>query len=930
MTSRDTFVAIDLETTGLSFELDRIIEVGAVKFRGHERIDTFHTLVNPYRQLSPFIQRLTGISQAEVDKAPPFAAVAGNVEEFIGRHPIVGQNVSFDRGFLMSHGIQLANSAYDTWDLAAILLPNIRDYSLPTLARVLDVEHSRLHRALADAEVTWQVFIALLERLRRLDPGLLAILAALSQRSQSSLRDLLSDPSIVPETGHASFMGLGSPELAERIKPWKDGPPMSSAVSLNEDDVEKLLSPDGAMNRHFPGFQHRPQQVQMARAVAAALAEGGHLIVEGGAGIGKSVAYLLPAILYSLSTGKRVVVSTNTINLQEQLLGKDIPALKTALENGRVIPSGEMRATSLKGRANYLCLRRLQNMLRNDRLTEGELRLLGKVFVWLQDTSTGDKEEVNLGGRDAPLWGLVSAGDSDYCHGNRHTPCFLWAARQRAEHAHVLVVNHSLLLSDVAIGGTLLPKYDHLIVDEAQHLEDVATRQLGFQTSQRVLTEEIQHIGRLAGPMHALLQYVTTPQGLRDRGEAALSQIEGLLPRLRETWTTLWSGVYDFVARQREMDDDRFQMRITAATRAQPGWSAVEMAWENLDMVLGDVVKRGYDLLNVLTEMESPEDSDEGAFSLELASWLDGLSELRARLKQLVVAPKPGQIYWVDQDESEYLTLHAAPENVGPLLQKLLFSKKRSVVLTSATLTVAGKFDHIRQRLGFIEGSELVVGSPFDYSRAALVLVPHDMPEPNELDYPEALGKAIVQVAGIFGGHTLVLFTSHAALRGTSHIIRGDLEVKNIRVLAQGVDGSARQLAEQFMEDPASVLLGTSSFWEGVDMAGDALQALVLARLPFNVPTDPVFAARCEQYEQPFLEYTVPQAVLRFRQGFGRLIRREDDRGIVVVLDRRIISRRYGALFLNSLPACVIKRVNIGSLASAAREWLGGSGCRSA
>ena len=920
-------MALDLETTGLSCEQDRIIEVGAVRFRGRERVATFHTLVNPYRPLSPFIERLTGIAQSEVDRAPPFAAVAGELEEFIGGDPLVGHNIAFDRAFLASHGLDLLNISYDTWDLAVILLPGARDYSLSRLARELGIEHPQPHRALADAEATWQVFLALLERVEGLDPGLLAILSSLAQRSQSPLRDLLKGPASeagISRRSRSGPSGIDSSELRRRTKPWQGAPIRLPGVSLDEERVATLLSREGAIGRHFPGYEHRPQQVEMARAVARALKEGGHLIVEGGTGIGKSIAYLLPALLLSVSTGRRVVVSTNTINLQEQLLNKDIPALTGALEKAGVIPVGEVRAATLKGRANYLCLQRLRNMARSDSLTNGQFRLLGKAFVWLQDTAVGDREEINLAGRDAALWHLISAGDRDYCPAAPHSPCFLRAARERAEGAHVLVVNHALLLSDVARGGTLLPRYDYLIVDEAQHLEEEATQQLGFQVGQRALTEEVQDVGRLLGPMHSLLRAPSAPQGLRERGGEALSQMERLLPRLRDVWATLWSCVYDFVAEHREGDSDRFQMRLTPGARSQPAWSQVEVTWENADAVLGEMLGYCGELLRVLEELEPEAEGDESTLATELSTWSDGLAELRGQLRQLLVAPANDQIYWVDQDEGGYLTLHAAPENIGPMLERLLFSRKKSVILTSATLAVGGKFDYIRQRLGFLEGDELLVGSPFDYRRAALVLIPEDMPEPNELEYPHALGKAIAQVAEALEGHTMALFTSHAALRGTARTIRGELDAAGVSVLAQGVDGTARQLAERFFSHPRAALLGTSSFWEGVDLAGEALQALVLARLPFDVPTDPVFAARCEQYEEPFVQYAVPRAVLRFRQGFGRLIRGEGDRGVVVILDKRVVSRNYGSLFLNSLPSCAIKRVNINSLARLVGEWLRG------
>ena len=922
------YVALDLETTGLNSQQDQIIEVGAVKFLEGRVLDTFHSVVNPYRPLPAFIQRLTGISQGEVNSAPPFAVVAGEVEEFVGTSPLVGHNIAFDQAFLASHGLDLGNVAYDTWDLAAILLPIARDYSLSRLAHELGIEHPQPHRALADAQVTCRVFLALLERLQGLDPGLLALLSALARRSQSPIRHLLERAEVTGDVSRRTqvgLLGVDSVSLKQRLRPWQGNPTRVPLPRLDEELTASLLSPEGAVGRNFPNYEQRPQQVEMAKAVAKVLRSGGRLIVEGGTGIGKSVAYLLPAILFSLGSGKRVVVSTNTINLQEQLLGKDIPALIDALQQDGVVPPDELRATTLKGRGNYLCLRRLQHRARSEVLTAGELRLLGKAFVWLQQTGTGDRGEINLAGRDAGSWHLISASDKDYCPGTAEGVCFLRAARERAEGAHILVVNHALLLSDVARGGGLLPRYDYLIVDEAQHLEEVATSQLGSQVGQRLLAEVVESMGRLLGPVRVFLRAATTPQGLRDRGEEAMSRMETALSRLRETGATLWTEIYDFVAGHREGANERLQMRLTSGTRAQPAWSGVEVAWENTDLALGEALDVAAEISAVVAELEPQRLDDTTTAGMELSTWLDEQTELRERLRQLLVAPQEEHIYWVDQEESAgYLVLHAAPGNVGPELEKRLFAKKEGVILTSATLTVDGKFDHIRERTGFSEAEELLVGSPFDYRRAALVLIPEDVPQPDTLDYAGAVRKALIDVARTLEGRTLALFTSHSALRGAAQGIRGELEAAGVAVLAQGVDGTARRLAEAFSRDPRAVLLGTSSFWEGVDLSGGMLKALVLARLPFHVPTDPLFAARCEQYEEPFREYAVPQAVLRFRQGFGRLIRGQGDRGVVVILDRRIISRNYGSIFLNSLPPCAIKRVSIGSLARLSREWLGG------
>ena len=355
-----TYVALDLETTGLNPDRDTIIEIGSVKFRGQQVLETFQTLVNPYGKIPEAIQRLTGIDQRGVDRAPSFGAVAGELQDFIGPLPVVGHNISFDLGFLSRHGLQLANEAYDTWDLASILLPYVTNYSLSSLAEDLGAKHTRPHRALDDAQATQEVFTILLDRANQLDPAIVAYIQHLASRARWGVGHLFG---ALPSFGssHTGITGLDTASLGNRLgQAHKAVRPSRDVEPLDEGELAAYLAPGGLFSRTFPGFEHRPQQVEMMRAVACAVNKGEHLIVEGGTGVGKSLAYLLPVLLYSLKNGSRVVVSTNTINLQEQLLQKDIPALARVLEEEGIIPKGEFRAVPLKGRANYLCLRRLE------------------------------------------------------------------------------------------------------------------------------------------------------------------------------------------------------------------------------------------------------------------------------------------------------------------------------------------------------------------------------------------------------------------------------------------------------------------------------------------------------------------------------------------------------------------------------------------
>ena len=921
-----TWVALDLETTGLDNNVDEIIEVGAVKFRGSEVLDSYQTFVNPYKKLSEFIVNYTHITQADVDFAPPFAVVAGELASFVGDLPVVGHNVYFDVGFLDKKGLNLANSLADTWDMAYVLLPEAPEYALGLLASALGIEHSQPHRALADADVTRRVFVKLLEKAFELDLGALAELQRLSTRSQWVLGYLVDNilrdrEEVVGHRGAGQgLLGVDQKELSGRLAPWEAIPPNEQEVPIDIDELRDIIGEGGAISRTLPSYEPRQEQMEMAVAVARAINEKRHLIVEGGTGVGKSLAYLLPAILFSTSNGKRVVVSTNTINLQEQLVNKDVPAIEKALKAG-------FSATQLKGRANYLCMRRWLNMLRNDTLSSDEARLLAKVLVWLKSTSTGDRAELNLTGRSAFHWDKISASSAPECLMAKGV-CFLRSARNRAAGSHVIVVNHALLLSDLTMGGGLIPNHDLLIIDEAHHLEDEATKHLGFQLAQGYLEDHVQGLTGQGGllQMIAVVFRASNVGASRKRSvEEFVEKLTQAMPETREAIARFYQAVRQFIQNHRgQLAEGEDSFRMTDGRRKQPGWSRVETAWEDINASMKGLSKGLQELLESLDDLDEAVISQYQILIMDLVKKIQSNDEIEEQLAEFVPHPREDRIYWVLQSKRDgTIILNAAPLNVGRQLEDMLFSQKERVILTSATLSTNGSFEHIRQRVGLSESRELVQGSPFDYKKAALVCVPEDMPEPNSWSYQAALEKAVVDVARSVQGRTLVLFTSHNALQATASSIRASLASRDIQVLAQGVDGPPKRLISSFLRNPRSVILGTSSFWEGVDLAGGSLKALVLVRLPFNVPTDPVFQARSELFEYPFNEYAIPQAILRFRQGFGRLIRGKSDRGVVILLDRRITSRSYGKAFLDSLPDCTFRRCSVRAIGEEISHWVG-------
>lgn len=927
------WVAFDLETTGLSAKTDEIIEIGAVKFTARETLDEFQTFVNPNRQVSRFITDLTGITQSDVNSAPTISEIRGEFAEFVTGATLIAHNADFDMGFLRESGVSLANPVCDTMELAQLTRPYARSYALDQLAKAESHSLDRAHRALHDARAVQSVFLALISDLADMDPTLLAQFRRLSDRSGWQIVALLESArefaSPHPSRSRsASASGIDENALFERLS---QPPPLRAAsetVPVDPYAVAEALSGGSGFADSVPDFEERPQQIEMGTAVAETINSGGRLMVEAGTGVGKSLAYLLPAALYALANDKRVVISTNTINLQEQLIRKDLPMVKNALKAVDPGMAEEMRYTQLKGRANYLCYKRWRQALSSGELEPNLARLVAKTMLWMPQTDTGDRAELNLGPRPAAAaWSRLSAERAHQCP-SQVGPCFLKSARDKAAGSHIIVVNHALLLSDLVAGGSAIPDYDVLILDEAHHLEDQATRQLGFSIGPSTIDDILSELLGERGLLNQCTQTVQRSALSESRKESARESVSLALlaaQRLREEVSGLFRTVSQEVFGRRTRSSGGFAMdrRLTDEERGAPGWKSVETAWENVAILLRDLSRA---LSGLVTAMEGIEADDEPGYESlvsDVVSNAQNLDTLRSQAGECLVNPAEDGVYWIREvPQSSDVTLNSAPIYVGDLLEDALYSRKETVIMTSATLSASGNFDHVSGRLGFSDSRQVFLGSPFDFYESALIYVPRDMPQPNAPGFQQRLEDLVMEAATAADGRTMALFTSYAALRATADAIRAPLTRSGIQVLAQGSDGSPMRIADRFIENPRSVLLGTSSFWEGVDFAGDALTVLIVARLPFSVPSDPVFQARGERYDNSFNEYAVPQAIIRFRQGFGRLIRTSRDRGVAVVLDSRITGRRYGREFIKSLPKMRVTDGKGRGVSNTIKRWL--------
>ncbi|HKY50203.1 MAG TPA: helicase C-terminal domain-containing protein, partial [Candidatus Limnocylindria bacterium] len=831
--------------------------------------ERFSTLVDPGMRLDPAVTRLTGLSEEDLSGAPRLEAAIGRLVAVVAGGPVVGHNVAFDLAFLERIGLG-PFERLDTAELASILIPSAPTYALQSLAAAAGIRPEAAHRALDDALTCAAVLADLGRRARALPTAVLEEMQAYAPLLGSAYASFFAAALRGAVRGAWDASRLATPSATRR--------PGTAGASVT---VAAAFSAEGPLARGLAGYEERPQQRALAGAIETTFRDGGALVAEAGTGVGKSLAYLVPALGRALG-GERVIVSTHTLPLQDQLVRKDLPALQLAL-------GSSVEVAVLKGRSNYLCPRRWQSF-RGLVATRDEARLLLKTLVWRTSTLTGDRAELNLFGTESDLWGRVSA-DDETCDARRCARvaggCYLQRAREAAARAGVVVTNHALLLQDARMRGALLPEAQHLVVDEAHRLEDVATDAFGLALEDRGLRRALDRLAHSSA--------VTA--GLRDDRVTVAEEVRREIASAHERGGELFAALAAVLEPLGPAED---KLRITAGVRASDErWLPVELAAERLEDALAGIEVR-VERLEALTT-----DEDEQA---DLKSARGDIGGVRRAVSRGVHQPLAGDIVWIERAGGGTVSLHVAPSYLGGALRRGLVEPRKSAVFTSATLAVAGSFAFALERFGLGEiGYAKAFGSPFRYEEQAILVVPDDGALPSDPSFADEAAHTILDIGNALEGRTLVLFTAHGSMRDVASRL-GPLEETGIAVLTQGIDGSRRALLERFAAGRA-VLLGTQSFWEGVDLPGDLLRCVVIARLPFAVPDDPLVQGRAERYEDPFAEFQVPQAALRLRQGFGRLIRTRTDRGAVVLLDRRAIMREYGARMLASLPDARLHRV---------------------
>ncbi|MDD5456614.1 MAG: helicase C-terminal domain-containing protein [Candidatus Margulisbacteria bacterium] len=919
------FTALDVETTGLSIADNELIEIGLVKYKDGQIIKQYSQFIRPSQKISSYVVKMTGITNDMVAKSPLFSEVAADVLEFIGDDYVVGHNISFDLGMLNNALAkcdlpEISNPNMDTLDLAALLMPTHRSYKLSHLAKVFDIAEDNIHRAKDDALMTGNLYLKMIEKVKELDMDVLKFIYYYVSSGSWFFKDVLK--------------GLFGLKLKYEEYPWilllnksmeeedrqLSGSKRENSTSIEDFSLKDMFSffkKDGLLGQKMKNYELRTSQMDMLEKVWNALEKNEHHVIEAGTGIGKSFAYLIPSIFFTLKKHEPVVISTKTKNLQEQLTDKDIPFLKKALEV-------DFSFTMIKGRENYICVNKLAYLF-SKVLESGntdDIKGLMSIMLWLFHSGSGDFSEVHNSLSIRYKHYIYS--DSYSCLQTKcpfKTTCFLNRLRKKARHSDLIIVNHSLLFADIYYGGSVLPDFKYLIMDEAHTIEDAATNCFSRGLSKR----RIHDIAVKVAEQRIWESNAEEDKAVKDILKGMQKDGRFLIDNNNKTFDAI-----EKFFRRKEKDNYFFkksQKRLSFAYFSQEEKEDIENRLQKIETILTGIKEKMEDINQFIKQHAGK--IQYGFYKkllLEIYYMLEDLSAIRQE--------KENSIRWLEKIElkrNSYYELKVVPVDIGPYLQEHVFKSRDSVIFTSATLAVKSNFNYYLSRIGYLDSEIKIVtsslSSPFDLENNVLLCVPKDAPEyEDSKEYLQALANYLKSILLTTKGKALVLFTSHKHLSDVYYNIKDELIDNNIQVFCQGKKVADRHLVKAFKEDETSVLMGTDSFWEGIDVPGRALSHVIIVKLPFEVPTDPIVRARMEQVaakgKSSFFEYVIPTAIVKFKQGVGRLIRSKSDRGSVIILDKRVLTQGYGRSFLQSVIADKKYPADLNELNSLLKSWI--------
>lgn len=900
-------VYVDIETTGFDPDRDAIVEIAAARARGPEILERFHTMVDPGRGVPPEITKLTGIDSTMLVGAPGPEAAAIRLAEFVGGRDVVAHNASFDREFLerAAGATRFPGAWIDSLALALIALPRLRSHRLADLACAFG-GCEPTHRATDDVEALAMVYRVVLVALSDLPAGLLSTLGGLAPGARWAERAVIAHIAAGSSAGVFNIKEARRHRVAaDRCEALHDAENVECVCPPVEEIIAEF-DREGIAGRMYSGFEPRQEQARMAEAVLGAFSEGRHAAIEAGTGVGKSVAYLVPAARFALANGVGVGVATKTKSLMDQLIYSELPALCKAL--------GEpLRYVSLKGYENYPCLRKVDRFVASlDEQRADTVATASALLGWIAQSSWGDMDGNNIHWR-SDVRAAVTASVVDCTHKRcSYFPhlCYLHGVRRRAASAHIVVTNHALLFRDVLAEGGILPPIRHWIVDEAHAAESEARKQLTLDASHtelRVALEALHKSGR-GGLLDALRRRVAS-SGCDEAGGtvSAIDRLETAVGASTNLADSLFDFVKDLAVLVPASGYDTCEVRITSQIRDSGAWATVEGVGSSLARKLGLLLEEGRALMTLLEEAGA-EYADGRA---DLAGLLSRIAGQRAALVTVIEGSDDDFVYSLTLDRRRTVSferLTASRLDVGEVLAEEFYPRTHAVVFTSATIATGDDFSHFARAIGLDRGEQgswnaLRLESSYDFERQMAVFVPRDIRPPTDRGYHADLERLLEDLHVAMGGSCLTLFTNRRDMESLYHVLEPRLASRGISLLVQGRGASAKRIRDEFLADTHLSLFATKSFWEGFDAKGDTLRCVIVPRLPFGRPNDPLAEERAQREGRAaWRKYALPEAIIELKQASGRLIRSATDTGCLVLADVRVVQKGYGREFLGSLP----------------------------
>ncbi|QKY69188.1 ATP-dependent DNA helicase DinG [Lentibacillus sp. CBA3610] len=931
----EKYVVIDLETTGHApVSPDKIIEVGIVIIENNEITGEFSTFLNPNREIPPFITNLTGISDQDVSDAPSFQDKAAEIASLFANGYLVAHNVPFDLGFLNGElaaagFFELKNPVIDTVELARILYPQAPGFKLGQLADYLEIAHDEPHRAITDAHMTAKMLLLQLRKLRSLPYETITHMLSLESGLKSDLYALLSEQqqALAFSTDTDENMDI---HRGLAIKKTSNDKPEKQHVETSFGSyLDAIYEAGGTLEQQMANYEKRSGQREMSETVFDAFQSKNHALIEAETGTGKSLAYLLPAIYEAVTANKKIVISTYTTQLQSQLLDEEVPLI-------RELVSFPFNVALLKGKQHYISLEKFERELASDQTDNYDITLTkAMILVWLTETETGDVDEIQLPSSGYIFYRQIST-DSE----NAFDPSSPWfsrsyyqKARRKAQHADILITNHALLCTDMFNDYQLLPSYDKAIIDEAHHLEETASKHYGLTLNYVFIQNTLTQIGAVNDGNW--LDKLLKDQPSNDEDGFSEAEWDHIFENTKHEIDDLFRTLFQYVVEQKQKskrlsDIGRVQYRFDENKEDPEKWSVITEMVNRLTFYFRDLIH----LLSSLKQQLVTVKPDDNHYVDEVTEHMASFQSIIDRLEQLFLMDTDNAVKWIEMEAygaKNAVYLYSEPTDISTLLANDFFKQKDSIILTSATLSIRNSFSFSQKRLGLSSENLITakISSPFSYEEQVQLMIPNDFPDVrNDAldDFIHATCEAIISLARITDGRMLVLFTSYDMLRKSYYLLRETIDINKYMLIAQGIStGSRSRLKKNFQTFDQSILLGTSSFWEGVDIPGQDLSCLMIVRLPFQPPNHPVYEARSNAFKHEgknaFFELALPNAVIRFKQGFGRLIRSGSDRGIVFVCDTRIKKARYGKYFTESIPSVPITHESTQTIMEKAEEW---------